>query len=73
MARKRRPLRIEAEKATALNLCDAAMLGGLSLYVAFTGHWDEGTALAEKAMKLAGPTAAPFCWWPAAKRAWFRG
>ena len=73
MARKRRPLRIEAEKATALNPYNAGMLGGLSLYVAFTGHWDEGTALAEKAMKLAGPTAAPFWWWPAAKRAWFRG
>ena len=66
-------VRIEAEKAAALNPYNAGMLGGLSLYVAFTGHWDEGKALAEKAMKLAGPTADPVWWWPAAKRAWFRG
>jgi tetratricopeptide (TPR) repeat protein len=24
-------------------------------------------------MKLAGPTAVPVWWWPAAKQAWFRG
>ena len=66
-------VRIEAEKAAALNPYNAGMLGGLSLYVAFTGHWDEGKALAEKAIKLAGPTATPIWWWPAAKRAWFRG
>jgi adenylate cyclase len=66
-------VRIEAEKAAALNPYNAGILGGLSLYVAFTGHWDEGKALAEKAMKLAGPTAVPVWWWPAAKRAWFRG
>ena len=66
-------VRIEADKAAALNPYNAGMLGGLSLYVAFTGHWDEGKALAEKAMKLAGPTATPIWWWPAAKRAWFRG
>ena len=66
-------VRIEAEKAAALNPYNAGMLGGLSLYVAFTGHWDEGKALAEKAMKLAGPTAVPVWWWPAAKQAWFRG
>ena len=41
--------------------------------MAFTGHWDEGNALAEKALKLAGPSAAPDWWWPKAKRAWFRG
>jgi adenylate cyclase len=66
-------VRIEAEKAAALNPYNAGMLGGLSLYVAFTGHWDEGNALAEKAIKLAGPSAVPVWWWPEAKRAWFRG
>lgn len=66
-------VRIEAGKAAALNPHDANMLGGLGLWVAFTGHWDEGTALAEKAIKLAGPSAVPYWWWPAAKRAWFRG
>jgi adenylate cyclase len=66
-------VRIEAEKAAALNPYNAGMLGTLSLWVAFTGHWDDGKALAEKAMKLAGPTAVPVWWWPAAKQAWFRG
>ncbi len=64
---------VEAEKAAALNPYDANMLGGLGLWVAFTGHWDEGNALAEKALKLAGPSAAPYWWWPKAKRAWFHG
>jgi len=66
-------VRIEAEKAAELNPYNPEMLGSLALMVAFTGHWDEGTALAEKATKLAGPTAIPFWWWPAAKRAWFHG
>jgi len=64
---------VEAEKAAALAPYDANALGALGLFVAFTGHWDEGNALAEKALKLAGPSAAPFWWWAKAKRAWFRG
>jgi adenylate cyclase len=64
---------VEAEKAVALGPYDANALGSLGLFVAFTGHWDEGNALAEKALKLAGPAAAPYWWWAKAKRAWFRG
>ena len=63
----------EAEKAATLAPYDAYALGDLGLFVAFTGHWDEGNALAEKALKLAGPSAAPVWRRPAAKRAWFRG
>jgi adenylate cyclase len=64
---------VEAEKAAALGPYDANALGSLGNFVAFTGHWDEGNALAERAIKLAGPSAVPFWWWPKAKRAWFRG
>jgi TolB-like protein len=64
---------VEAEKAVALGPYDANALGSLGLFVAFTGHWDEGNALAEKALKLAGASAAPYWWWAKAKRAWFRG
>jgi adenylate cyclase len=64
---------VEAEKAAALGPYDAWALGALGDFVAFTGHWDEGNALAEKALKLAGPSASPDWWWPKAKRAWFRG
>jgi tetratricopeptide (TPR) repeat protein len=64
---------VEAEKAATLAPYDAQVLGPLGLFVAFTGHWDGGNALAEKAIKLAGPSAAPYWWWAKAKRAWFRG
>jgi hypothetical protein len=64
---------VEGEKAVALKPYDAEVLGDVGLNVAFSGHWDEGVALAEKALKLGGPSAAPYWWWPAAKRAWLRG
>jgi adenylate cyclase len=64
---------VEAEKAAALGPYDATALGSLGQIVAFTGHWDEGNALAERAIKLAGLSAGPDWWWPKAKRAWFRG
>jgi tetratricopeptide (TPR) repeat protein len=65
--------RIEAEKAVALNPYDADNLGNLGIYLAFAGFWDEGTTLAEKAIKLTGPAAAPEWWFASAKGHWFRG
>jgi adenylate cyclase len=65
--------RIEAEKAVALNPYDAEILGPLGINLAFSGFWDEGTAFAEKAIKLAGPAATPWWWLAPAKRHWFRG
>jgi adenylate cyclase len=65
--------RIEAEKAVALNPYDAERLGYLGMFLAFSGFWDEGTALAEKAIKLTGTAASPFWWLAPAKRHWFRG
>jgi tetratricopeptide (TPR) repeat protein len=65
--------RIEAEKAVALNPYDADNLGTLGYWLGFSGYWDEGTALAEKAIKLAGPAASPWWWLAPAKRHWFRG
>jgi tetratricopeptide (TPR) repeat protein len=64
---------IEGEKAAALNPYDPTVLGPVGEFVAFTGHWDEGVAMAEKALKLAGASADPDWWWPVAKRAWFPG
>jgi adenylate cyclase len=66
-------VQVETEKTRALNPDNPDMVGGLGLYLAFTGHWDEGSALAEKAIKLAGPSASPWWWWPTAKRHWLRG
>jgi len=65
--------RVEAEKAAALNPYDARDLGDLGIDLAFSGFWDEGTALAEKAIKLMGPAAQPLWWWAPAKRHFFRG
>jgi adenylate cyclase len=65
--------RIEAEKAVALNPYDADNLGWLGINLAFSGFWDEGTALAEKAIKLTGPAASRFWWLAPAKRHWIRG
>jgi hypothetical protein len=67
------PLRIEAEKAVALNPYNADNLGGLGVSLAESGFWDEGTAFAEKAIKLRGPTASPFWWLAPAKRHFLRG
>ena len=64
---------VEGEKAAALSPYDPAVLGPVGQFVAFTRHWDEGVAMAEKALKLAGPSADPDWWWPTAKRAWLRG
>jgi adenylate cyclase len=65
--------RIEAEKAVALNPYDADNIGWLGILLAFSGFWDEGTAFAEKAIKLTGPAASPFWWFAPAKRHWLRG
>jgi TolB-like protein len=65
--------RIEAEKAVALNPYDAASLGWLGSLLAFSGFWDEGTAFAEKGIKLMGPAADPFWWLASAKGHWLRG
>lgn len=46
------------------------MLGN---HLAFTGLWDEGTAIAEKAIKLMGPAAESWWWYAPAKRHWLRG
>jgi len=48
-------------------------LGWRGSMLAFSGFWDEGTAFAEKAIKLMGPAADPFWWLPSAKGHWLRG
>jgi TolB-like protein len=65
--------RQEVQKAVALNPNDPVTLGLLGQFLAFMGDWDDGSALAEKAIRLANPNAS-FNWWFApAKRHWWRG
>jgi len=65
--------RVESAKTIALNPYDASHLGFLSNQVAFVGDWDDVLAMAEKAIKLAGPATNPTCRWTPAKRHFFRG
>jgi tetratricopeptide (TPR) repeat protein len=64
---------VEAERAIALNPNDIQNLGYLGNYLAWVGFWDEGAPLAEKALRLSGPTAPRWWWWAIAKRHWVRG
>jgi len=64
--------RPEVQKALSLNSNDPA-LGGLGISLAFMGDWDEGSAIAEKAIRLAGSNASFTWWYGPAKRHWWRG
>ena len=37
------------------------------------GDWDEGSAIAEKAIRLAGSNSSFIWWYGPAKRHWWRG
>jgi class 3 adenylate cyclase/TolB-like protein len=66
-------LQYEAERAISLNPYDAYAIGTLGLGLAFSGHWDVGAAMAEKALRLMGASAPSLWWYAPAKRHWFRG
>jgi TolB-like protein len=65
--------RPEVQKALSLNSNDP-YLGGLGISLAFMGDWDEGSAIAERAIRQAGSTNSSYSWWYGpAKRHWWRG
>lgn len=61
----------EAEMALALNPNDALALGNLGNYIAFSGRWERGVALARKAIALL-PASHPRWWWFAEAKEHFR-
>ncbi len=65
--------RQQVQKAVALNPNDPYTLGELGQNLAYMGDWDDGSALAEKAIRLAGSNASPLWWLGPAKRHWWRG
>jgi TolB-like protein len=65
--------RQEVQKAVALNPNDPVAVGYLGISLAFMGDWDDGSALAEKAIRLTGPNASYLWWFGPAKRHWWRG
>jgi TolB-like protein len=63
-------LRIETMRAIELNPNDPQNLGPLGNLMAYSGFWDEGAALAEKAIALTAPSTPRWWWWALAKRGW---
>ncbi len=66
-------LRVEAERAIALNPNDAYVLGGLGNFVGFTGQWEIGVAWAKKAIALTAPDTPQWWWIVIAENDWFHG
>ncbi len=66
-------VQVEALKAAELNPYDPLILGDSGLWLAYTGHWDEGAKLAARAIQLAGPSAQASWWQAAANKHWLRG
>jgi class 3 adenylate cyclase/TolB-like protein len=56
-------MKVEAERVLAMAPNDPAILGSMGNQLASAGLWDFGVPLAEKALKLAGPTAPRSWWW----------
>jgi TolB-like protein/DNA-binding winged helix-turn-helix (wHTH) protein/tetratricopeptide (TPR) repeat protein len=73
MACKPDQVRIETNRAIALNPNDPQTFGPLGTLMAASGYWDEGAALAEKGIALTAPSTPRWWWWAIAKRHWFRG
>jgi tetratricopeptide (TPR) repeat protein len=66
-------LQYEAEKTLAINPYDAYAMGSLGLALTFSGVWDAGTAMTERAIQSIGPNAPNLWWYASGKRHWFRG
>jgi adenylate cyclase len=66
-------LRVEAEKAIALNPNDATTLGSLGSLLGFTGQWDLGVAMTKKAITLRGADTPNWYWRVLFNDDWFHG
>ncbi|MBV9560873.1 MAG: guanylyl cyclase, partial [Bradyrhizobium sp.] len=53
-------LRVEAEKAIALNPKDSGAMGAFGGYIAFIGQWETGVALVKKAIAISGAETPNF-------------
>jgi tetratricopeptide (TPR) repeat protein len=66
-------MRVEADRVLAINPNDASAMGIIGNSLAFTGSWDYGRQLAEKAIALAGPGAPRWWWYATAKHYYHKG
>ena len=63
----------EVARFLELNPNDAGMIRLLATLMAFSGHWDEGGALIEKALAFNPSVVGPSAWYGLAKAHYFRG
>jgi adenylate cyclase len=66
-------MRVEADRALAINPNDAGALGVMGNQLAYAGEWDYGVQLAEKGIALAGPSAPRWWWWAIGKNYYRQG
>ncbi|MGH7983106.1 MAG: adenylate/guanylate cyclase domain-containing protein, partial [Candidatus Udaeobacter sp.] len=64
--------RSAAEKAISLNPMDGAMLADLGAVLAYSGDWERGCVLVERAMQL-NPRHPPWFWLPLSYNAYRKG
>jgi DNA-binding winged helix-turn-helix (wHTH) protein/tetratricopeptide (TPR) repeat protein len=62
-----------ARRALEINPDDPNILGGTGNWVAYVGRWEEGAALARRALDLAPTGYARWWYWPIGKSAWIAG
>lgn len=66
-------MRVEADRALAINPNDTGALGVMGNQLAYSGEWDYGVQLAEKGIALAGPSAPRWWWWAIGKNYYRQG
>mgnify|MGYP000849621950 CR=1 FL=1 len=65
---------IESQQAMELNPNDPQLVGAAGIYRSFTGDWDGGAPLVQKAMAMVAPAPGSRLWgWVIARRHWARG
>lgn len=62
-----------ARRALEINPDDPNILGGVGNWTAYVGQWEEGAAMARRAVELAPNGYARWWYWPVGKAAWIRG
>ena len=70
---QRDQLRVEAERAIALNPNDAFVFGTIGNWLGFTGLWEIGAPLAEKGIAMSAPNTPRWWWYVVFKDHWFHG
>lgn len=62
-----------ARRALEINPDDPNILGGVGNWTAYVGNWEDGAALAARAIDLAPQGYARWWYWPIGKSAWIAG